>query len=66
MRVRVLLLAMALLLFVSTVPTAEAAREPVGSCDSGAIVESCSVYCINPPCPQYVCVNTIERICTGG
>ncbi len=65
MRVRTLFVVAGLLAFAMTaVPGVEAAPEPVGGCDSAATVEVCSVQCINPPCAQYVCVNSVQRICS--
>lgn len=55
MQLRILALAAALLVF-TTVPMAEAAPEPVGTCDDTATVNVCAVQCIQPPCPVFVCV----------
>lgn len=60
---RVVVVAVCLLAF-AMVPGTEAAPEPVGGCSSGATVEICSVQCIQPPCPVYVCINKGDPYCT--
>jgi hypothetical protein len=66
MRVRSLIVAVSLLAFaITATPGVEAANDPVGNCDSGATIEICSVQCIQPPCAQYVCVNSVRHICTN-
>ncbi len=58
MRATSILLAVSLLATsVALLPGAEAAREPVGDCGSGAIVQFCPIPCLVPPCPVMVCIH---------
>ncbi len=65
MRFGILLVAASLLAASAAVPGAEAARDPVGGCGSGAIVQVCAAPCFNPPCPVEVCVDR-EPVSTCG
>ncbi len=58
MRFGILLIAASLLAAsVTVLPGAEAAREPVGQCGSGALVQFCPIQCLVPPCPVLVCID---------
>ncbi|MGB0653103.1 MAG: hypothetical protein ACPGQL_07860 [Thermoplasmatota archaeon] len=53
----VLIAASLLLVSVAALPGVEAARDPVGDCGSGALVQVCPIPCLVPPCPVMVCID---------